>query len=72
MIEALKAEGIGSNVHYNPLHMNQYYKDLGQGKDLKNSEQFYHSLVRIPIYPSLTHTETEQIIRGVKKVLGVI
>jgi perosamine synthetase len=70
LIDALKAEGIGSNVHYNPLHMNQYYQELGQGRDLRNSLQFYHSLVRIPIYPSLTNSETERIIEAVKKIFG--
>jgi dTDP-4-amino-4,6-dideoxygalactose transaminase len=70
MIDALKAEGIGSNVHYNPLHMNNYYKDLGTGKDLSNSVKFYNSLVRIPIYPSLTDVETGLIVHAVKKVLG--
>lgn len=70
MIDALKAEGVGSNVHYNPLHMNKYYELLGKGKDLKNSEMFYSMLVRIPIYPSLNDYETELITKAVKKVLG--
>lgn len=72
IIDALKAEGIGSNVHYNPLHLNKYYEALGHGRDLKNSVKFYHSLVRIPIYPSLSNIETEKTIKGVKKVLGII
>jgi perosamine synthetase len=71
IIDALKAEGIGSNVHYNPLHLNQYYEALGHGRDLKNSEKFYHSLVRIPIYPSLTDIEAGKIIQAVKKVFNV-
>jgi perosamine synthetase len=72
MIDALKAEGVGSNVHYNPLHMNKYYEQLGNGKDLKNSELFYSMLVRIPIYPSLTNLETEKVIKAVKKIFSAI
>jgi perosamine synthetase len=72
MIDALKAEGIGSNVHYNPLHLNQYYESLGKGRNLENSVHFYHSLVRIPIYPSLTNSETYKIIRAVKKVCNAL
>jgi dTDP-4-amino-4,6-dideoxygalactose transaminase len=70
MIDALKAEGIGSNVHYNPLHLNRYYEALGEGKDLRNSEKFYRTLVRIPVYPALTNKETKKIVQAVKKVLG--
>jgi perosamine synthetase len=72
VIDALKAEGIGSNVHYNPLHLNEYYKTLGEGKNLQNSVSFYNRLIRIPIYPSLTETELETIEKGVRKVLSVI
>jgi dTDP-4-amino-4,6-dideoxygalactose transaminase len=70
IIDALKAEGIGSNVHYNPLHLNAYYESLGKGRDLKNSEKFYHMLVRIPVYPALTDEEAKNVIIAVKKVLG--
>jgi len=70
LIDALKAEGIGSNVHYNPLHMNKYYEHLGNGRDLKNSEKFYGMLVRIPIYPTLSDNETGFIVNAVKKVFG--
>ena len=70
LIDALKAEGIGSNVHYNPLHMNKYYEHLGKGRDLKNSEKFYGMLVRIPIYPTLSDNEAGLIVKAVKKVFG--
>lgn len=68
IIDALKAEGIACNVHYNPLHRNTYYKDLGTDEKLKNSVLFYESLIRIPIYPNLTDDEASDIVRAVKKV----
>lgn len=67
-IDALKAEGIASNVHYNPLHMNSYYKDLGTNDQFKGSVNFYERLIRIPIYPSLTDIEIKNIVKAVKKV----
>ncbi|MBN2350362.1 MAG: DegT/DnrJ/EryC1/StrS aminotransferase family protein [Bacteroidales bacterium] len=72
IIDALKAEGVASNVHYNPLHLNAYYKELGEGKDLRNSVEFYSQLIRIPIYPSLSDKEIENIATAVKKVMGAI
>lgn len=72
LIDALKAEGIASNVHYNPLHLNAYYKNLGEGKNLENSITFYDSLIRIPIYPSLTDNEIQDVVKAVKKVLTQI
>lgn len=72
IIDALKAEGIASNVHYNPLHRNRYYENLGNDNELMNSVLFYESLVRIPIYPGLTDEETMDVVKAVKKVISVI
>jgi len=71
-IDALKAEGIASNVHYNPLHINKYYKDLGNLNDLSNSVKFYDRLIRIPIYPDLTETELKDVVTAVKKIISVL
>ncbi len=69
-MDALNAEGIGCNVHYNPLHLNSYYQHLGFDKDLENSVHFYQSLIRIPIYPYLADNEVEDIVKAVTKVCG--
>lgn len=71
IIDALRAEGIAANVHYTPLHLNQYYRDLAHN-DLENSVKFFHSLVRIPLYPSLNDNDVEDIVSGVKKVLSLV
>ncbi len=70
IIEAINAEGISSNVHYNPLHMNTYYKNLGTNSELPNSVKFFNSYIRIPIYYFLTDTEIEDIVKTIKKVLS--
>lgn len=70
LIDALKAEGITSNVHYNPLHLNTYYSNTRKGDSLENSVKFYESLIRIPIYPDLTDDEVKDIVLAVKKVMA--
>lgn len=70
VLEALDAEGIGVNIHYNPLHINSYYNricEFDQNK-LSGSIDFFNRLVRIPIYPTLTDEQTDLVIRAVKKV----
>ncbi|MBU1863564.1 MAG: DegT/DnrJ/EryC1/StrS aminotransferase family protein [Candidatus Omnitrophica bacterium] len=72
IIDALKAEGIMANIHYNPLHLNTYYMDLCdfEEDEFPNAMKFYDSLVRIPLYPSLMEKDVNDIVRGVRKVLG--
>ncbi|HBX50589.1 MAG: hypothetical protein A2W98_01200 [Bacteroidetes bacterium GWF2_33_38] len=71
IMDALRAEGVMSNVHYTPLHQNKYYKNLGSDTDFPNSINFFSRLLRIPIYPSLSDLEVENIVKAVKKVFNV-
>jgi dTDP-4-amino-4,6-dideoxygalactose transaminase len=68
IMDALRSEGVMANVHYTPLHRNAFYSHLGTDKDLPGSVKFFNSLLRIPIYPSLTDQEINCIVRAIKKV----
>lgn len=68
IIDALRAEGVITNVHYNPLHLNKYYSHLGIDTEFPGSISFYNRLIRIPIYPSLTNEEIRKVIEAVNKV----
>jgi dTDP-4-amino-4,6-dideoxygalactose transaminase len=68
VMDALRAEGIMSNVHYTPLHRNRFYKDLSNDHLMPGSMQFYYRLLRLPIYPSMTKEEIQWVVSGVKKV----
>lgn len=70
--DTLIAEGIGCNTHYHPLHINSYYKNMGNFKDsdFANADKVYQTLLRLPMYPQLTRQDLDDIIVGVKKVMG--
>jgi len=70
IMDALRAEGVMSNVHYTPLHRNKYYKDLATDEAMSGSMQFFNRLLRLPIYPSLTETERNLVVEAVKKVFS--
>lgn len=65
--EALNKEGIECNTHYNPLHINPLYRNLGN-KDFPNSDRVYNTLLRLPMYPQLTKEDLDSVIVSVKKV----
>ncbi len=70
VMDALRAEGIMANVHYSPLHLNRYYSHLATDDAMPGSMEFFSRLLRLPLYPSLTHDEQEKVIAAVKKVFG--
>jgi dTDP-4-amino-4,6-dideoxygalactose transaminase len=70
IMDALRAEGVMSNVHYTPLHRNKYYKDLATDEAMPGSMKFFNKLLRLPIYPSLTENERKLVVQAVKKVFS--
>jgi len=72
-IEALKAENIGSSVHFIPLHLHPYYKKkygYKQG-DYPNSEQVYSRVISLPLFPKMADADLEDVIKAVKKVVSM-
>lgn len=70
-IQALKDRGIGSSVHFIPLHLHPYYqRTYGyRAGDLPNAEDAYSRCLSLPIYPDLSVEERERVVSAVEEVL---
>ncbi|OFY63621.1 MAG: UDP-4-amino-4,6-dideoxy-N-acetyl-beta-L-altrosamine transaminase [Bacteroidetes bacterium RIFCSPLOWO2_02_FULL_36_8] len=63
----LKQHTIFAQVHYIPVHLFPYYKQLGWKKgDLPVAEQFYEKCLSLPMYPSLKYEEQQYVIKTIK------
>jgi UDP-4-amino-4,6-dideoxy-N-acetyl-beta-L-altrosamine transaminase len=63
MYEHLKANGIFAQVHYVPVHLMPYYKELGSKKgDHPNAEAYYEKCLSIPMYHSLSDDDQHMVI----------
>jgi len=71
VIEELKKRGIGTSVHFIPLHMHPYYRSaFGYAPDeFPNASGAFTSLISLPIYPSMTH---DAVNRVVEEVSGIV
>jgi len=71
-IDTLKAENIGTSVHFIPLHLHPYYRNQYGFKrgDFPNAEYVYDHEISLPIYPNLTDRDVEDVIAAVKKVVS--
>lgn len=71
VFEALRAENIGVNLHYIPVHTQPYYKKLGfQWGDFPEAERYYQEALTLPLYYELTEAEQDQVIHVLKKVIS--
>lgn len=71
VFDALRAAGIGVNVHYIPVHTQPYYRDLGfaQG-DFPVSEAYYARAMSIPLYYDLTEAMQDQVVAALRDALA--
>lgn len=70
-IELLRAENIGTGVHFTPLHLMPFYKqNYGFKKgDFPNAECAYKRVISLPLYPGLTSENIEYVIEKVKEIV---
>ena len=68
IMDAVRAEGVMSNVHYTPLHRNSFYAELAKDEEMPGSMQFFERLLRLPIYPSITPKERLNVVFAIKKI----
>jgi UDP-4-amino-4,6-dideoxy-N-acetyl-beta-L-altrosamine transaminase len=69
--KALRAENIGVNVHYIPIHWLSYYQNLGYQKgECPVAEREYERLITIPLYPAMSDQDVEDVISAVHKVVA--
>ena len=66
-VEVLRNRGISCSVHFIPLHLHPYYQRvLGyQPGDFPNAEREYRSCFSLPIFPGMTESEINYVIRAV-------
>ncbi|MDM7326702.1 MAG: UDP-4-amino-4,6-dideoxy-N-acetyl-beta-L-altrosamine transaminase [Thermosynechococcus sp. Uc] len=68
---ALRALGIGVNLHYIPVHTQPYYRQFGfQWGDFPNAEAYYREAISLPLYYGLTLAQQDQVIQALKQVLS--
>jgi perosamine synthetase len=68
---ALRAENIGVNVHYIPVHLHPYYRDkFGfRGGEFPVAEDAYARLISLPMFHGMSEPDVGDVIQAVSKVM---
>jgi perosamine synthetase len=72
VFQALRAENIGVNVHYIPVHRHPYYRDrFGYaGGEYPVAEAAYECLISLPMFHGMTDSDIDDVIRALGKVVA--
>jgi perosamine synthetase len=72
VISEMKRAGIGTSVHWMPLHMHPYYRETFgcQPSDYFCAAGVYPKLVSLPLYPDLTEDDVAYVCRTLKEIIA--
>jgi dTDP-4-amino-4,6-dideoxygalactose transaminase len=72
VIGALGAAGIGSSVHYRPLHRMTYWAQRyhSASDSFPVADRYYAGAVSLPLFPSMTEAEVGEVSRVLRKALA--
>ncbi len=70
LMEALKARGIGTGLHFRATHTQKYYRERYPQLRLPNSEWNSERLCSLPLFPDMTPEETSRVITALRELSG--
>ena len=71
VFEALRQAGIGVNLHYWPVHLQPYYRELGFTRgQFPEAEKHGRTAITLPLYAALTEDEQDCVVEALIRVLG--
>ena len=70
LIKRLHAGGIGSQVHYIPLHLQPFYRKRSGGIRLPGAEAYYRRVLSLPLFVEMTDSDVDRVIATLAKAIG--
>ena len=69
VMQELREQGIGTQVHYIPVHLQPYYREQYGTRegDYPKAEGYYEHCLSIPLYPAMSDEDVHRVIAAVIK-----
>lgn len=71
VINRLREQGIGTQVHYRPVHQQPYYKRLYGERTLPGAEAYYDGVLSLPLFPSMASEDVLQVVSALGSVFSL-
>ncbi len=70
LMEQLKAQGIGTGLHFRAAHTQKYYRERYPHISLPNTEWNSARICSLPLFPDMTHDDTTRVISALHQLAG--
>lgn len=71
LMETLKAQDIGTGLHFRAAHTHKYYRERYPQLSLPNTEWNSDRICSIPLFPDMSDEDVTRVIRALRQIAGV-
>jgi len=71
VMKRLRERGIGTQVHYIPVHCQPYYRQRYGSQILCGAESFYKCCLSLPLFSGMRETDIDIVVNAINKTLGI-
>ncbi len=69
-MRALKKQGVGTQVHYIPVHLQPYYSRKYGEQNLPGALQYYERTLSLPLFPSMSDRDPQRVVNALRVVIA--
>lgn len=67
-MNGLREKGVGTQVHYIPIHRQPYYVDASASPELPGADRYYARCLSLPLYPDMTDADVDAVVVAMQAV----
>jgi UDP-4-amino-4,6-dideoxy-N-acetyl-beta-L-altrosamine transaminase len=71
LMRALSAQGIGTQVHYYPVHRQPYYARVCKTPTLPGADVYYENALSLPLFASMLPDDVERVVEALTRLLKI-
>ena len=70
VVDGLAARGVGSQVHYIPVHRQPCYQNLYGSLELPGAEAWYARCLSLPLFPGMADDDVDRVVAALSAAVG--
>ncbi len=70
LMTRLRERGIGTQVHYIPVHMQPFYRERYGSADLPGAMAYYGRTLSLPLFPAMTGHDVDRVVDALAEIVG--
>jgi dTDP-4-amino-4,6-dideoxygalactose transaminase len=69
LIRRLREKGVGTQVHYIPVHRQPYYRARYGDLSLPGADAYYARQLSLPLFPTMTDNDVDRVVDALKSIV---